>query len=252
MIFVSRRTARNYSWRYWIHGSLICSKGEYCLHSYWLGDSVKLIYYISSHTSCSLIVLIMLLMFCQQPSCLILAISPANQDIATSDAIKLAKEVDPTGLFVLWVLCISLKIWYSFLNYLIVLGDRTFGVLTKLDLMDKGTNALDVSVFPQALTILLLLFSCVLHSNYDWHNSEYFHKVIEGRSYRMQYPWVGIVNRSQADINKNVDMMVARRKEREYFETSPDYGHLANKMGSEYLAKMISKVLTQSNPSTYE
>lgn len=23
-------------------------------------------------------------------------------------------------------------------------GDRTFGVLTKLDLMDKGTNALDV------------------------------------------------------------------------------------------------------------
>ena len=68
----------------------------------------------------------------------------------------------------------------------------------------------------------------------------------------MQYPWVGIVNRSQADINKNVDMMVARRKEREYFETSPDYGHLANKMGSEYLAKMLSKVLTQSNPSTYE
>jgi hypothetical protein len=26
-----------------------------------------------------------------------LAISPANQDIATSDAIKLSKEVDPTG-----------------------------------------------------------------------------------------------------------------------------------------------------------
>ena len=34
-----------------------------------------------------------------QPNCIILAISPANQDIATSDAIKLAKEVDPTGLF---------------------------------------------------------------------------------------------------------------------------------------------------------
>jgi len=32
-----------------------------------------------------------------QPNCIILAISPANQDIATSDAIKLAKEVDPTG-----------------------------------------------------------------------------------------------------------------------------------------------------------
>lgn len=58
----------------------------------------------------------------------------------------------------------------------------------------------------------------------------------------MQNPWVGIVNRSQADINKNVDMIAARRKEREYFATSPDYGHLASKMGSEYLAKLLSQV----------
>ncbi|KAI4372661.1 hypothetical protein MLD38_010864 [Melastoma candidum] len=123
--------------------------------------------------------------YVDKPNCIILAISPANQDIATSDAIKLAREVDPSG-------------------------DRTFGVLTKLDLMDKGTNALDV---------------------------------LEGRSYRLQHPWVGIVNRSQADINKNVDMIVARRKEQEYFATSPDYGHLANKMGSEYLAQLLSKHL---------
>lgn len=33
-----------------------------------------------------------------QPNCIILAISPANQDIATSDAIKIAREVDPSGL----------------------------------------------------------------------------------------------------------------------------------------------------------
>ncbi|KAK0583359.1 hypothetical protein LWI29_036141 [Acer saccharum] len=123
--------------------------------------------------------------YVEKPNSIILAISPANQDIATSDAIKLAREVDPTG-------------------------ERTFGVLTKLDLMDKGTNALDV---------------------------------LEGRSYRLQHPWVGIVNRSQSDINRNVDMIVARRKEREYFATSPDYGHLASKMGSEYLAKLLSKHL---------
>ncbi|KAJ7950692.1 putative Dynamin [Quillaja saponaria] len=123
--------------------------------------------------------------YVEKPNCIILAISPANQDIATSDAIKLAREVDPTA-------------------------ERTFGVLTKLDLMDKGTNALDV---------------------------------LEGRSYRLQHPWVGIVNRSQADLNKNIDMIVARRKEREYFATSPDYGHLANKMGSEYLAKLLSEYL---------
>ncbi|KQJ97871.1 dynamin-related protein 1E [Brachypodium distachyon] len=120
-----------------------------------------------------------------KPNCIILAISPANQDIATSDAIKLAREVDPTG-------------------------ERTFGVLTKLDLMDKGTNALDV---------------------------------LEGRAYRLQHPWVGIVNRSQADINRNVDMIIARKKEQEFFASSPEYAHLASRMGSEYLAKLLSQEL---------
>ncbi|KAK4778312.1 hypothetical protein SAY87_018499 [Trapa incisa] len=133
--------------------------------------------------------------YVEKPNCIILAISPANQDIATSDAIKLAREVDPSG-------------------------ERTFGVLTKLDLMDKGTNAVDV---------------------------------LEGRSYRLQHPWVGIVNRSQADINKNVDINYARRKEREYFESSHEYGHLAHKMGSEYLAKLLSehleRVIRQRIPS---
>ncbi|ONK71835.1 uncharacterized protein A4U43_C04F12880 [Asparagus officinalis] len=76
--------------------------------------------------------------------------------------------------------------------------------------MDKGTNALDV---------------------------------LEGRAYRLQHPWVGIVNRSQADINKNVDMITARRREREYFSSSLEYSHLASKMGSEYLAKLLSKHL---------
>uniref|UniRef100_A0A7C9AL26 Dynamin-type G domain-containing protein n=1 Tax=Opuntia streptacantha TaxID=393608 RepID=A0A7C9AL26_OPUST len=133
--------------------------------------------------------------YVEKPNCIILAISPANQDIATSDAIKLAREVDPTG-------------------------ERTFGVLTKLDLMDQGTNALDV---------------------------------LEGRAYRLQHPWVGVVNRSQAEINKNVDMINARRKEQEYFEHSPEYSHLAHKMGSEYLAKLLSKhlevVIRQKIPS---
>ncbi|KAK9051467.1 hypothetical protein SSX86_028094 [Deinandra increscens subsp. villosa] len=123
--------------------------------------------------------------YVEKPNSIILAISPANQDIATSDAMKLAREVDPSG-------------------------ERTFGVLTKLDLMDKGTDALDV---------------------------------LEGRAYRLQHPWVGIVNRSQADINKNTDMIYARRREQEYFATSPDYGHLASKMGSEYLAKLLSQHL---------
>lgn len=67
-------------------------------------------------------------------------------------------------------------------------------------------------------------------------------KVLEGRSFRMKHPWIGIVNRSQADINRNVDMIAARRQEHEFFATSSDYSHLANRMGSNYLAKSLSKV----------
>ncbi|GJW37378.1 dynamin-related protein 1E-like protein [Tanacetum coccineum] len=40
-------------------------------------------------------------------------------------------------------------------------------------------------------------------------------------------------------INENTDMMYARQREWKYFATSPDYGHLANKMGSEYFPKSI-------------
>ncbi|KAG4127153.1 hypothetical protein ERO13_D10G200151v2, partial [Gossypium hirsutum] len=67
--------------------------------------------------------------------------------------------------------------------------------------------------------------------------------ILEGKSYRLKFPWVGVVNRSQANINKNVDMIAARRREREYFSTTPEYRHLAHRMGSEHLAKMLSKHL---------
>ena len=39
----------------------------------------------------------MLLEFISRENCLILAITPANSDLANSDALKIAKEVDPQG-----------------------------------------------------------------------------------------------------------------------------------------------------------
>ena len=39
----------------------------------------------------------MIMEFITRPNCLILAVSPANSDLANSDALKLAKEVDPQG-----------------------------------------------------------------------------------------------------------------------------------------------------------
>lgn len=39
----------------------------------------------------------MILSFISNPNSLILTVSPANSDLATSDALKLAREVDPDG-----------------------------------------------------------------------------------------------------------------------------------------------------------
>lgn len=58
----------------------------------------------------------LILQYVQSPNCLILAVSPANADLANSDALQLAQDVDPSG-------------------------ERTIGVVTKLDLMDEGTDA---------------------------------------------------------------------------------------------------------------
>lgn len=52
-------------------------------------------------------------------NCLILAVTPANIDLVTSDALVMARSRDP-------------------------MGKRTIGVLTKLDMMGKGYNAREV------------------------------------------------------------------------------------------------------------
>lgn len=39
----------------------------------------------------------MIFEFITKDNCLILAVSPANSDLANSDALKVAKEVDPKG-----------------------------------------------------------------------------------------------------------------------------------------------------------
>ena len=39
----------------------------------------------------------MILSYIRRESCLILAVTPGNSDLAASDAIKLARQVDPEG-----------------------------------------------------------------------------------------------------------------------------------------------------------
>ena len=120
-----------------------------------------------------------------KPNSIILAVSPANVDIVNSEALKLARHVDP-------------------------MGRRTIGVLTKLDLMDHGTNALDI---------------------------------LSGRVYPLKLGFIGVVNRSQQDIQGNKSLAEALKSEAEFFRHHPAYRNMANRCGTQFLAKSLNTTL---------
>uniref|UniRef100_A0A8C7WMC0 Dynamin-2 n=1 Tax=Oryzias sinensis TaxID=183150 RepID=A0A8C7WMC0_9TELE len=128
----------------------------------------------------------MLMQFITKESCLILAVTPANTDLANSDALKIAKEVDPQGL-------------------------RTIGVITKLDLMDEGTDARDI---------------------------------LENKLLPLRRGYIGVVNRSQKDIDGKKDIGAAMAAERKFFLSHPAYRHLAERMGTPHLQKTLNQQLT--------
>ncbi|XP_075544484.1 dynamin-1 shibire isoform X1 [Dermacentor variabilis] len=128
----------------------------------------------------------MILQFIRKENCLILAVTSANQDLATSDALKIAKEVDPEGL-------------------------RTIGVITKLDLMDEGTDARDI---------------------------------LENKLLPLRRGYVGVVNRSQKDIEGKKDIKAAMEAERKFFLSHPAYRHMADRMGTPYLQRVLNQQLT--------
>ncbi|XP_037608626.1 dynamin-1a isoform X6 [Sebastes umbrosus] len=128
----------------------------------------------------------MLMQFVTKENCLMLAVSPANSDLANSDALKIAKEVDAQGM-------------------------RTIGVITKLDLMDEGTDAKDI---------------------------------LENKHLPLRRGYIGVVNRSQKDIDGRKDINAAMAAERKFFLSHPAYRHLADRMGTPYLQKMLNQQLT--------
>uniref|UniRef100_A0A8C4DKS4 Interferon-induced GTP-binding protein Mx n=1 Tax=Dicentrarchus labrax TaxID=13489 RepID=A0A8C4DKS4_DICLA len=128
----------------------------------------------------------MLMQFVTKENCLMLAVSPANSDLANSDALKIAKEVDPQGM-------------------------RTIGVITKLDLMDEGTDAKDI---------------------------------LENKLLPLRRGYIGVVNRSQKDIDGRKDINAAMAAERKFFLSHPAYRHLADRMGTPYLQKILNQQLT--------
>jgi dynamin 1-like protein len=127
----------------------------------------------------------LILQYISNPNSIILAITPANTDLANSDALKIAKEVDP--------------------NF-----QRTVGVITKIDLMDHGTNAVDIlynKVFP------------------------------------LKLGYIGVVCRSQKDNINKKSIEEALISEKEFFETHDEYRPLKSLLGIKTLTQNLSNTL---------
>ena len=123
--------------------------------------------------------------YVEDPLTIILCVIAANSDIATSDGLMLAKEIDVTGT-------------------------RTLGVLTKLDIMDAGTDA---------------------------------KKVLMNEEIPLKLGYVGVKNRSKQDLNNKISMAETQRKEREFFKSHPVYKNLpAGHLGTEVLINKLTKI----------
>uniref|UniRef100_W5NEV7 Dynamin-1-like protein n=1 Tax=Lepisosteus oculatus TaxID=7918 RepID=W5NEV7_LEPOC len=125
----------------------------------------------------------MILSYISNPNSLILSVTAANTDLATSEALKLAREVDPEGR-------------------------RTLAVVTKLDLMDAGTDAMDV---------------------------------LMGRVIPVKLGIIGVVNRSQHDINTQKSLAQALQDEQDFLKRH--YPSLASRSGARYLARTLNRLL---------
>ncbi|KAI5170381.1 dynamin 2 [Pancytospora epiphaga] len=115
---------------------------------------------------------------------IILCIIPANTDIATTESLKVAKEMDP--------------------NY-----ERTIGVLTKIDLMDDGTDCSEI---------------------------------LDNSHPRLKYGYVGVINRSQADILNSTSIKAILDKEEKVFRDHPVYRKYGQAIGSRHLLKKLCEI----------
>lgn len=127
----------------------------------------------------------MVLKYISKPNAIILAVTSANQDLANSDGLKLAREVDPEG-------------------------QRTIGVLSKVDLMDEGTDVVDI---------------------------------LAGRIIPLRLGYVPVVNRGQRDIENKKLISYALENEKNFFENHKAYRNKASYCGTPYLARKLNLIL---------
>jgi len=66
--------------------------------------------------------------------------------------------------------------------------------------------------------------------------------ILTGRVYPLKLGFIGIVNRSQQDINSEKSMDDALESETEFFKNHHAYRNIAHKNGTKYLAKSLNQV----------
>lgn len=65
--------------------------------------------------------------------------------------------------------------------------------------------------------------------------------ILTGRTYPLKLGFIGVVNRSQQDINTDKPMNAALESETEFFTNHPAYRTIAHKQGTKYLAKTLNQ-----------
>lgn len=123
--------------------------------------------------------------FISNPNAIILAVTAANSDLANSDGLKMARSVDPDG-------------------------ERTIGVLTKVDIMDHGTDCSDI---------------------------------LSNRVVPLRRGYIAVMNRSQKDIQDDVPIRKGIAKESSFFQSHPKYRNMLSKCGTSNLARTLNQIL---------
>lgn len=124
--------------------------------------------------------------YCKDERTIILCVIPANADMTTSESLQLAMELDPSGV-------------------------RTVGVITKIDIMDKGTDA---------------------------------KKMLLNKEVELKMGYIGVKGRSQEDVNNNMTVTDALKDEMNFFASHNIYRHLPKELlGTQNLVKKLTSVM---------
>ncbi|KAH9387162.1 vacuolar protein sorting-associated protein 1 [Nematocida major] len=126
--------------------------------------------------------------YVQNANTIILAVSPASTDIASSDALMMAREVDPDF-------------------------ERTLCVLTKVDLMDPGTDIVNV---------------------------------LQGKVIKTKLGFIPVICRGELSLKSKVQIKDALDRERRYFQDSPAYTKNRKFCGIPYLITRLNDILKKN------